>query len=536
MKKTLAIFLSVLFLLPLAACARGGDPASQTDPANPTAPDTYSDADEYDAEEYEEETTHPGALPVDNELVSDVLNYDFYNEEEDAGLPVLNGWGMDTADESSPVADITIRVKNPNPKLAFAFVLRSVVSGPYANGGQKPMVWQHARYGSKTLLSVSGYKGENVAYYFYDTASGELSLLGMMSMMRFLGNYFLVRPADESGSRLQSIELYNWNGEKVHTYSDVLDLDRWQGDLYLLAGEPLELQRVKEDAFYDLAPGFEAESLCSLGDYTGFFSVYRTGILGLKRNDGGDFRTCGFSEAPELLKTLAETPAEGHAPIKESCAAFSVTLPGFWNGLYTCEAEDSSLTFSMVMPEGEPVLLFQISVVSGSEAVDHLGMSVFVYRYLRSGAAGYVTVTSAPSLPEDAAAADTFAAMLDSMDYVIETMRAEGGAKLKDFETEPYLGRYTGENAAGETYTLALDRTDRNILLGELEYIPAQGNTARAEAYIVMFDNVGYLVWNTFDGSGDGAAVFENGGVTADLNGPENTWVNTDDLFLKKSK
>ena len=98
------------------------------------------------------------------------------------------------------------------------------------------------------------------------------------------------------------------------------------------------------------------------------------------------------------------------------------------------------------------------------------------------------------------------------------------------------FGRYVGENAAGEAYALTLNEADHNVLLGELEYTFAAGIIARAEAYIVMFDDVGYLVWNTLDDRGDGSAVFENGGVTIDLNGPEDTWVNTDDILLEKSK
>jgi hypothetical protein len=531
MKKHIALLLCFAVLLSLFGC--GANNTAETDLYSEGAEDAYDDGPE---DTYEDDTTHPGALDIDTQLDGDILNYAFYDKETDADLPVLNGWGMDTADENTPVADIAIRVKNSDPSLAFSFVLRSVVSGPYANGGQKPMVWQHARYGDKTLLSVSGYTGENVAYYLYDVASGELGTMGLMSMMRFLGNYLLVRPSEESDSRLQHIDVYDWNGVKVHSYENVLDLDRYQGDLYLLAGEPQALVRVKEDVFYDQLTGFAGETLCSLGDYGGFFGIYSSNVLALQRSDGGDFRVCSLAEAPEVLKTLADTPAEGHAPIKEECEAFSVTLPGFWNGLYTCETDQNGLSFSMNKNEGEPEFLFSVSVAKDTEVLNYIGSSVFLCRYQRAGGSDYVVVTSAGAMTEDDDAAETFAAMLGSLDAVVDSMRPKGGAKLVPFDLSKLFGRYVGENAAGEAYALALNEADHNVLLGELQYTSAAGIIARAEAYIVVFDNVGYLVWNTLDGRGDGSAVFENGGVTIDLNGPEDSWVNTDDILLEKSK
>ena len=145
MKKHIALLLCFAILLSLFGC--GANNTAETDLYREGAEDAYDDGPE---DTYEEDTTHPGALDIDTLLDADLLKYDFFDRDKDASLPVLSGWGMDTSDENSPVADIAVRVQNTDPDKSFAFVLRSVVSAPYANGGQKPMVWQHARYGDET--------------------------------------------------------------------------------------------------------------------------------------------------------------------------------------------------------------------------------------------------------------------------------------------------------------------------------------------------------------------------------------------------
>ena len=531
MKKHIALLLCFAVLLSLFSC--GTNNTAETDLYGDGSEDTYEDGSE---DTYEEDTTHVGALDIDTRLDADILKYDFFDKDSDASLPVLSGWGMDTADENSPVADIAVRVQNSDPAKSFAFVLRSVVSAPYANGGQKPMVWQHARYKDKTILSVSGYTGENVAYYFYDVASGELTTLGLMNMMRFLGNYLLMRPSDDANPRLQPVCVYNWNAEKVHTYENVLDMERYQDNLYLLAGEEESLVRIDENVFYDLVSGFAGETLCSLGDYTGMFGVYSTGVLSLKRKDGADFRVCTLQEAPEILKTLAETPTEGHTAITEACGVFSVTLSGFWEGLYMCDRDDYGLAFYMDLPEGEPAFLFSLRIENGSEVIESLGKTVFLCEYRQNGNVFYVAASTAGSLIEEEAYADTFAAMLDSLDPVAQSMQPLNGGALVPFDYGDYLTNWEGKNAAGEVYALSLLSADYNVLLGELEYRSASGNIARAEAYIVMFGNVGYFVWNTLDGRGDGSLQAVNGSLVIDLNGVEGSWTDTEELTLQKSK
>ncbi len=522
-KVIVSLFLALALLGTLVSCGGktvpGGPDA--TDPANPAEDET------------EEVSTHPGALPVDTELTYNALNYR-YAGADDADLPVRAGFGMDTADKTTPEAKIAIYVNGLTEKDGFRFILQTAVDAAFTEEGSKTArVWVHARCESVFLLSVEAYADGAEAYYLYDAAADDLIILGRMQVLRITGNYFLVRRVEENGN---AAEIINWQGKTLYVYPNVTDMERWQGDLFLIAGDPARVLRVAEDRFYEESPDFTGAEYCALGDYNAAFGRYSTGLLVLTRKDGGDFRITPLDQAPALLSSLAENPAAGESAITESCDAFSVTLPGFWRGNYDCERTERGLVFSFTGTGGAPVQLFSYTLVEWSDVLDAINTSVVYAEFESRSERLYLVVSAKETYLEDEAQAERYWAMLGSLDAVTESLSpASQDVRYSVFDFADRLGGYTGKTAAGDTYALDLTVTKNNLLMGTLSYNRAAGETGEAEIYVVMYGNMGYLVWQQAeDAQGTGVLRFTDSGALLELRGEAEGWAKTEEFSLKK--
>ena len=476
----------------------------------------------------EEPTTHAGALEIDTGMKEYMLTYDYVDAADDSSA-ALEGYGMEDADADSPVADIRLVILGRSSDMSYSFIVRSVVSKNYANSGlYKASVWLYGRCGDRILFGISAYGGEISCYYLYNTATGELQTIGLMSLLRHMGNYFLMQPEIEEG-KAAPLYFYDWTGRLVYTHESVADLTRSENDVYLLTAEPGALLRLDEDLFYEKEPDFSGALVTELGDYTGVFGIFEEDLVSLTRKDGGHFFTCRLEEAAERLGALAETPAETPAPITESCDLFSVTLPGFWQGRYACDTAENSLTFYHVPEKGERNYLFTLLLTPLADAVEYMARGVFLNRYVRDDEVRLNVAVSNADYESVETEADLFAAMLNSLDAVFATQKpVPAGARFEEFDYAFLKAAYTAQSASGTAYRITVDRIDRNVLIGEITGRTADGLDCRADLYVIMLDWVGYLVWTAdSETKGDGVFYLEDGNPRIEIEGEEDAWTTT---------
>ena len=514
-----SLFLALALLVSFAACGGktvpGGPDA--TDPANPAEDET------------EEVSTHPGALGIDVGMDDYVLSYD-YADSEGSPRKLLLGYGMDTAGEDDPVAEIGFNIYDMEHGVDYNFILRSVVGRNYATGaGYKARAWLYACYNKMFLFSVSAYPGDAECYYFYNGETEELQTVGLMTLMRYLGNFLLMQPeADENG--LAPLYYYDWLGDLIYTAENVAEITRSENDLYLLSGAPAELWRVDEDEFYSRTPDFTGEKVAGLGDYSATFGVYDPEVISFTRNDGGHFFTCPVKDAAARLAALEQTPAEAQEPAAEACGYFEVTLPGFWQGHYGCEKTETDLTFYHVPETGEKNMLFSLTYVPTGEAANYVSAGVYLKKYTEQGGGGFLVASSNRAYQDVETEEELYLAMLNSMDTVAASVKpVREGAAFEDFNYASLQAEFKARSAAGTDFRLSVNKVDRNVLVGELRGVTAGGEKNSADVYIIMFNEVGYLVWSSGpETRGDGVVQLKESGLTLEIGGTEEAaWVET---------
>ena len=82
-------------------------------------------------------------------------------------------------------------------------------------------------------------------------------------------------------------------------------------------------------------------------------------------------------------------------------AAFSVTLPGFWKGNYTCARDDNGMVFSFTGDGAEPAELFSFTLVKWEDVLDAINSAVVYGEYLRGDERLYLVVSAMEETPDD---------------------------------------------------------------------------------------------------------------------------------------
>lgn len=207
------------------------------------------------------------------------------------------------------------------------------------------------------------------------------------------------------------------------------------------------------------------------------------------------------------LETLA--PA---ADLTESCGAFSVTLPAFWNGHYACEKTNSELRLFMKARSGNVPVIGLRLVPAGTLKADEAAYEVC--RYVKDGAVSYVQAfwdfgeasAAGPDLTEEEMR--LLGQIEESVDGVIDSLAPRGGAKLEPFDYTAVLEDYASAPAKdGGVYELYLISADRNAVYAEFIYLLP----GYASDYVHFFLHM--------DGNKATAAISETEFITVTLSG-----------------
>ena len=525
MKKTVCFLLVTALAACFGGCGKNSSREQVSEPAIPNASQSVV---------AENDTTHAGALPVEDNMDNYVLNYD-YVSVVDTDRTVLEGYGMDTADENAPIADLDVQLADLQKGRTYSFILRSVVGKNYANNaGYKASMWLYAHCEGLFLFSVNAYPGDEECYYFYNAETGELKTVGLRGLIRLLGNYILLQPVFEEGKTAAPLEFYNWKGELVSSVENVRDLTKSNEDLYLLTESPDRLLRVSQDAFYAEKPDFTGEVIAETGEYDAMFGIFDVDTIAFTRKDKAHFFTCPISEAAARLAAYTAAPADTPEPPTEACALFSVTLPGFWAGHYDCELSEDAMLFSHVAADGVKNELFSILLIPVEQTVEYVGGGTFLNRYINGDELRLTLVAPNQSYQDVDTEEDLYAAMLNSLEDVCASMKAvPAGAYFEDFDYGAMRKTFTGEAENGVSFTVSLHSLQRNVLTGEITAKTAAKEN-QAEVYIVMLDTAGYLIWSKGpETRGDGVAVWENGALTIDIEDAENGFDTGGEIILK---
>ncbi len=252
------------------------------------------------------------------------------------------------------------------------------------------------------------------------------------------------------------------------------------------------------------------------------------------------------TDAPE--ETSSEAPEPEDTALWERCDAFSVALPGWWEGKYLVEGDAESLRFRYRTSPGdtEGIYLFIIALTEGPDDIEEAGLGgdgewYEVCRIEKDGALRYVTVFYPGDfygVPADAH--DEYMDMFRLTDDLDTRIRGENGWQITQFDYTDSLGVYTAKDGAGGEYTLTLLHTQWNMLYGDLAFQYNGGPPEEIEnVSIRMFQNAGVLAWArqsetdpdewTF---GSGVFMIEQDGdetgYSLKLSAPGDSWTTTD--------
>ena len=563
MKKYLTLLLvAALAVTTLAACGKTGGDKTGGDKASPTEETSVADvgvtavpdpAPHSDAPvEWE-----PEGYTIVCELAKDPDNY----QGQTYDFPAREGSG-DIYEEQPLLIRATDAAGNEQFSfLAWLWCVKGVTDLWDRENVSPYPAHLAARRGTAWLFTVGTEPEENSSWLLYDEDAKELRLLGVYSRALTLGDGILLHTEDYTGEFGQPLEVYDWAGLPSGTYQNVIDF-RVSGDaLYLLAGKPSRLQRVPTAKFTRSAD-ITAETLCSLTGFSARFS-YEEGQEDMMRltPEGENELSCPIAETPLYVGGLEGENLKATGRVKESCNAFTVTLPDYWEGKYVCEKEPDGMYFRHKHPGatdeaqfGE--LLFSLTLNDIPDDVERYmnGDSAYeLCRLYRDGIGYDVSLFEPGPTGCDAESQEEYlamrAALLGSPLYRMEEhIGAAAGGRVEQYDYTGLIAEYSGEDEIGSTYRLTVASVRRNVLLADINWYPA-GDPIPADiatAEIRMFGDEGTIYWeqpNAYyeEGVGYSAAygdgyfrVQDDGSVLFRMNAMGDSWTNTGDLTLTR--
>ena len=518
MKKTLAIFLSVLFLLPLAACARGGDPARETDPANPVE-DPWKD---------EGESAAPIVSPdLGLNEGKHYIYHEFVFEAQD-DLPLFVCDGADTAEVTG---DIRLRIADERNNDLFTVVLRVPMDAPPEENQSVFMLSLYFTHDNRYLIGVIPQQNDREAFYYYDNAKKTLDFIGRAEEIRFLGKTFLLRALYEGEAERSEVAVFDKDCRLLGTYPDVYDMELYERMLCCLQGsDPVVLAAAPLDHFFADEPNPETKELCRFPGYSARFGLADFGRVTLMKTDGNELRLLSLSEALLYACELAETPAEGNEPITESCDLFSVTLPGMFKDRYVCEKTETEMLFyeKAAKEAGEGGFLFGFACLSPEEALNVAeNNNRLVYRrYLRGGEERYI-VTQLPTGEPGNQYLDEFVPLRDAYGSAAGSLAAADGAKLLDFDYSGLVSRKYSGKTEGGVYELEITSAESYELTAALRFTPAEGDPQETNLLILLLQTGKFTFPQQNGALGFGELTPQGSGWLMTLNGAADTWLHT---------
>ena len=417
-----------------------------------------------------------------------------------------------------------------------------------------------ARRGDVWLLTVQLIPEDEGCPFLFDAKNATFSSFGHYNMAWVLGNRILAYRAAFFDEVPSPMDVFDWSAQKVFSYPDVTDYCVGADALYLIAGnrdqDASRLLRVPTDRFSQTGADLSAETLCALNDFYLMFSVEEDPVetATLYLPNGKEF-TCRLEDIPLYVGGKDGENLKVTGLVKESCDAFSITLPDFWAGKYICECDEDSLTFIHKASEESPKrpdynsLLMILSLNEAPDDLENAGFGDSSYElcevYLDTG---LYTITvfepgeaeCPPECREEYLALR--AALAGSKQYRMEEHLESllPDTHLLQYDYQNLVGVYSGVGAFGSTYTLYIDSADLNLLSVRIQWQSGDDETfvENVHGFIRMFSNVGALFWETYAYGEDEDTEYGSGLLSVELDtlyltmsGPGDSWTTTDEAI-----
>ena len=226
--------------------------------------------------------------------------------------------------------------------------------------------------------------------------------------------------------------------------------------------------------------------------------------------DGDGEATAGDARAILRAAVGLEPLAVGPA---ESCDAFAVNVPTFWEGHYACERLTNELRFYFVTGSYR-FGLFGIRIVPAG-ALDPTDAGVERARYVRGGKIWYVQTfpVQGDEYDHEAEPLNDETWMLSdrmhgSLDMIVAGLIPLGGAQLEPFDYSGYVADYvSAPDKDGGTYEFYVTSAEDNGLSAQLVYF--LNGKAVDDTWL----------WIRMDGEKGGAYLTEDATLTATFSG-----------------
>ncbi len=490
----------VVLLLCCAACSGGKPSATPTDALTPTdAPAetvTAEDAAFAPVEEY------PAAYALTCQLTEadggDALE-GWKNDDPSRSYfqPVLMRAAASSLPEGETVFDILIRCEETKANLRHTFAGQLL-----------------AKKGDAWLFALRD-PGLSDTYYLYRTVSGSLMPLGRDVTVALCGDAIFVLPASDGSYSPRTLTVFSWKGKKMREFTDITDMRRYEGALYLLSEfSDYALERL--DPAVCTAPDgtLTPERICEFPGYRVEFIANTQDALFLYPRSGRKIVTCNITGAAACMAALKNGNSLPAEALSARCDLFTVVLPESWLGKYVCETTSTGVTFyhKASREAGMNGYLFSLYAVPASDAERYVYEAQAVANYNDNGdlrcilLGGPGDVQYAPEYEEE------YSAMQRDRFYVVRTISmvhpySETWLNYQGFQ----WGVFRGTDGAGSVYTFTPQLITNRSAEGEISFAACGEAAARSvPCYAEMADGAGELTWFGETATGGGKLTVKN--------------------------